>query len=114
MTEEDDIDTVERPLTLLAGANFTESDIRVAAELQLDPKNVDNRKSTLAIEKKIDDNTLLKARLIDFREFDLALKMRLSDKLDLTICCGLAGDEQTESGRQIILKELEETNEIWV
>mmetsp|Transcript_22453 Transcript_22453/g.27665 ORF Transcript_22453/g.27665 Transcript_22453/m.27665 type:complete len:225 (+) Transcript_22453:433-1107(+) len=101
---------VEHPLTLMAGANFNEQDFRVAAKIELDPMQPSNNESVIAVEKHLNSDLMLKGRLCDLREIDLALRARLNANVDVTFCAGMSLDEKTESGRERMLDDFEETN----
>ena len=69
---------IKYPFVLMAAANTRSRKTRVAAELQLNPKQPTKIKSKIAIERHVSDDVLLKARILKFREMDVALRAHLN------------------------------------
>ena len=67
--------------------------------------------ATFAVEKQLNSETTLKFKIQEDLDTDVAIKMRFSPGVSLTLCFGMALAERTEKGRAKVKKELEEDNE---
>ena len=95
-------EVVERPLALLAAVNFAELALKFAAKFEVEPttkRGWYDHKSTIVVERPLNQFTLLKARVEDFREIDFGLRTILASNVGVTMCFGMAFDEKKDGGR---------------
>ena len=98
----------------MAAANFAEKEIKVAAKMDIDPldavklkKRQKAIKTSIVVEKQLNEDNTLKARIENFNQMDISIRSRFNDRLSMLFCMGMQLDEHTEEGQKRIIEDYE-------